>query len=63
MKDKIKARITELAIEAEALVNKRSDAERAIDECNVRLSQVIGAMEELNNLVSGENDETSTKLP
>jgi predicted nuclease with TOPRIM domain len=48
MISKINARIEELSKEAEALVNRRSELEAELEESNVRLSQIVGAIQELD---------------
>lgn len=50
MIDKLTTRITELAQEAEDLVNKRSDLEDEINKINVRLAHLVGALQELDEL-------------
>jgi predicted nuclease with TOPRIM domain len=47
---KINARIEELSKEAEALVNRRSELEAELEESNVRLSQIVGAIQELDSM-------------
>jgi predicted nuclease with TOPRIM domain len=50
MISKINARIEELSKEAEALVNRRSELEAELEESNVRLSQIVGAIQELDSM-------------
>jgi uncharacterized coiled-coil DUF342 family protein len=50
MIDKLNARIIDLSEEAETLVNKRSELHDEIENINVRLAHLVGAMQELDSL-------------
>ena len=54
--DIIDKRINELHKETESLVNRRQSLINEINSIETRLTQIVGAMTELNNL-KGENDE------
>lgn len=47
MLNKIKERIQELSAEAETLVHRRAEASQVVDDVNVRLAQIVGAIQEL----------------
>ena len=50
MLDSINKRIEQLSIEAQGLANKRIELHASLDECDVRLTQIIGALNELESL-------------
>lgn len=52
MIENIKKRINELSQEAHDLVEKRASLHASLDECNVRLTQIMGALQELEAIKS-----------
>lgn len=50
MIDKLTARMISLTEEAESLVAKRSELHDEIENINVRLAHLVGAMQELDSL-------------
>jgi uncharacterized coiled-coil DUF342 family protein len=50
MIDKLNARMIDLSEEAETLVNKRSELHDEIENINVRLAHLVGALQELDSL-------------
>jgi prefoldin subunit 5 len=50
MLDVLDQRMSELADEAEELVNKRAELHDTIEKINVRLAHVVGALQELDTL-------------
>ena len=53
-------RLRELNFEAEQLVNQRDQMYKHISDIDVRLHQVVGAIQELNNLKEGSENEVSS---
>ena len=58
MLNKIKERIQALSAEAEILVHRRAEASQVVDDVNVRLAQIVGAIQELTSL-ENSSEETS----
>ena len=59
MLENINKRINELSQEAHDLVEKRAALHSSLDECNVRLTQIMGALQELEAIrssVSGDQN-------
>lgn len=53
----IKKRVTELKKEADRLVNQREQMYKSISDLDVRLHQIVGAVNELNKILTeGEKD-------
>ena len=50
MIEKLNARMIDLSEEAETLVNKRSELHDEIENINIRLAHLVGAMQELDSL-------------
>ena len=59
MQDKIKNKINELTKEAEQLVNQKRRLEQQVQHIEIRLTQIVGAINALQDLE--ENDEDSTE--
>jgi hypothetical protein len=60
----INKRITELQLEADKLVKQRDQLYKTISDIDVRLHQIIGAVDELNTLIKlegarSEDDQTN----
>lgn len=51
MIDKVKARMNELADEAENLYKRKIEIEEERERIEVRMAQVVGAMQELDSLL------------
>lgn len=59
MIDKVNARISKIAEEAESLVFRRSEIHSELEKIEVRLAHLVGAMRELDLLKRNlEDDET-----
>lgn len=52
----IDEQIRRLSSEGESLVKKRSEYEEEIQKINVRISQIVGALQELDNLKKALSD-------
>lgn len=57
MKDTLLKRIEALSNEAGSLVNRREHLHRSIQEIEIRLHQIAGAITELDTIVKGDNGE------
>jgi hypothetical protein len=62
MKDQITNRLNSLSQEVEILMQERQDMQRRDQEIEVRLHQLVGAIYELQQLISLEN-QPSSKAP
>lgn len=61
MKTKIRQKITNLNAEAEQLISIRDSLSSQLAEVNTRITQIVGAVRELNELLKeGSNEEEST---
>lgn len=58
MIDKIKQRLVELADQVEEAYKHKIECENKIQELDVRIAQLVGAMQELDSLTKGEEDES-----
>jgi peptidoglycan hydrolase CwlO-like protein len=52
MNDRIQKRIEELKEKAETLVVERESLSKKIDQINIELTQIVGAIKELNGLLN-----------
>lgn len=60
----IKNKIQQLGMEADSLVNRRAGLEQELRNIETRLTQIVGAITELNSLVQEtekENDSETSK--
>lgn len=53
----LKKRVGELQMEAQQLVNQREQMYKSIKDIEVRLHQVVGAINELNQIIEGDKNE------
>lgn len=60
MKEKLIKKLSDLSEEAEKLVAERSEINDRFNQIEVRLAQVIGAMQEIDSLLKEENHQAST---
>jgi hypothetical protein len=57
IKQKIKDRIDELSNEVQNLITEREEAHERINEINVRVAHIVGAIQELDALSKEEGNE------
>lgn len=63
MRLKIQQKITDLTAEVENLVHVRDGLSQQLSEINTRVTQIIGAIKELNEILqSEEQDEETTNV-
>ena len=62
MIEKIKEKQNSLAEEAERLYTRKVELEKEINSIDVRITQIIGAMSELQSLIQGESNADQTNV-
>lgn len=55
LKEKVKERIDGLSNELQELITEREDIHERINDINVRIAHIVGAIEELDKLSREEN--------
>ena len=58
-KEKIKKEISRLSVEAENIANERVEIDNRRVEINRRITQIVGAISALNELLMEKKDDTS----